>query len=45
MHVRFAVIILLLSSVKALQNFLDQTLSPMSKSKLYCKNDDKSYTF
>ena len=44
MHVRFAVIILLLSSVKTLQNFLYQTLSPMSNSKLYCKNDDKTYT-
>ena len=45
MHVRFAVIILLLSSVKTLQNFLYQTLSPISKSNLYCKNDDKTYTF
>ena len=45
MHVRFAVVILLLSGVKTLQNSLYQTLSPMSKSRLYCKNDDKTYTF
>ena len=45
MHIRFTVTILILSSVKTLQNFfLYQTLSPMFKSKLYCKNDDKTYT-